>query len=48
MGVIFFPTFQETGDNAKFTVLALGVKYFTLFVMAGLHLCCNLYSQQHN
>lgn len=29
--------------NAKFTVVALGVKYFTLFVMAGLHLCCDLF-----
>lgn len=42
---IFSPTFQEMGDNAKFAVLALGVKYFTLFVMAGLHLCCNLFLQ---
>ena len=44
----FFSTFHATGDNAKFTVLALGVKYFTLFVMAGLQLCCNLVLQPHN
>lgn len=50
MGVklFFFPTFQETGDNAKFTVSALGVKYFTPFVMADLHRHCNLFLHPHN
>lgn len=37
----FFPALQEPGDNAKFTVWALGVKYFTLSVMAVFYLSCN-------
>lgn len=34
--------------NVKFTVVASGVKYFTQFVMAGLHLCRDLVLRQHN
>lgn len=37
----FFSALQEPGDNAKFTVWALGVKYFTLSVMAVFSLSCN-------
>lgn len=46
MGVKYF--FFNFSRNAKFTVSALGVKSFTLFVMAGLHLCWNLFLQPSN